>query len=291
MHISDIIRGVVSDIIKRRDTPDFPTNLQGLDEAIWGLHKTEVLVVGGRPGDGKTSLCLQLAYEMSIKHRVVFLSLEMTKEQLVERIIAYEYMYDYFGLRKGIHKKVVQGRQDEICDKLSKHKLLIIDDMGRTPLELENCIKELSPKPDVIFIDHLQQISVRKGNRLEALDEYVRFLKTFAMKEDISVVLASQLNRGAEEDSRPHLHYIKGCGSVEEVADCVVLIWRQDNQTSLLIEKQRHGPTGKLEVNFLKEFSKFTDKSFRQEPKDIQREKISEEEIEKTTKLFGGEVI
>lgn len=273
MHISDIVVNVVSDIIKRSTTPDFPTKLQGLDAAIWGLHKTELLVIGGRPGDGKTSLSLQMAYEMSLEHRIVFLSLEMTKEQLVERIIAYEYMYDYFGMRKGIHRKAIQDKQDEICQKLSKHKLLILDDIGRTPKELENCIKELSPKPDAIFIDHLQQISIRNGNRLEALDEYVRFLKTFALKENVAIVLASQLNRGAEEDSRPHLHYIKGCGSVEEVSDTVVLIWRQKERISLLIEKQRHGPTGKLEVNFLKEFSKFTDKSFRQEPLDINYER------------------
>lgn len=280
MHIGLVVQNVIPDIINRKEKPIITTTLSALDKALWGLHHGELLVVGGRPGEGKSSLLIQMAYIISSIKNVVFISLEMSNEQITERIICNEYSLDSEKMRSGDIIENIVLKKEDIENDFKLKKLFLLDNIGRTPKELEETIEQLNPIPDIIFIDHLQQISVRNANRLESLDEYVRFLKAFAFKHNIAIVLASQLHRGAEETDRPYLWQLKSCGSIEEVADTVILIWNKTNgETMLLIEKQRHGPTGNLVVDFEKNYFRFKDKK--------KEDNDDNKEIKQKADLFG----
>ena len=269
MHIGDIVPSVIKALLERKDYPEMPTTLPALDKVIWGLHPAELLIIGGRPGSGKSALALQIAYKMSAFKNVAFLSLEMTKEQMVERILCNEYSLTSEDLRNGYCMEKIKRDGDMWINGLKPNKFLMVDDIGRTPESIENYIESLSPMPDVIFIDHLQHITVKRGNKLEALDDYVRFLKHFALRHKISIVLCSQLNRAAEDRDRPRLHHLKGCGSTEEVSDVVILLWNQEEKTTLLIEKQRNGPVGGVDVTFNKIFFRFEKYNFKPKQENI----------------------
>lgn len=258
MHVRQICHKVIQDILNRESTPSLPTNLPALDDALWGLHKKELLVIGGRTSEGKTSLATQIAFNLSQASRVIFVSLEMTKEQLVERIICNHFSINSEAIRSGMCREDIVVKQQEIEDLFKNRQFIIVDDVGRTPESLEAEFEGLPVMPDVLVVDHLQQISVRNKSRLDALEEYVRYLKSFALKNNVAVVLVSQLNRGAHEGDRPQLYHLKACGAIEEIADTAILIYNHKDGTELLIEKQRHGPTGKLNVVFEKWFYRFS---------------------------------
>ena len=255
MLLKEILKKVIADLENRKPYPEISTTLKSLDKLLWGIHKKELLVIGGRTSEGKTSLATQMAYRMSVICNVVFITLEMTNEQMAERILCNEYNISSEEIRVS---KNLSDEKKQLIDK-TNNKLLILDDVGNTPQSLEKAIMGLRPLPDVLFIDHLHRISVKHGNRLESLDEYVRFLKDFAKRNNIAIVLVAQLNRGAEDSDRPHLWQLKGCGTIEEEADTVLLIWNHKDETHLLIEKQRHGPVGKIQVLFDKEYFRFSE--------------------------------
>lgn len=269
MLAKNIIQSVLEGVLNKESAPKIPTSLASLDEALWGLHKKELLVIAGRTSSGKTALATQIAFNVSAKHKVIYVSLEMTKEQLIERIICNQFSINSESMRSGACREDIINKQQEILDMFKDRGFIIVDDIGRTVDSLEAELGDLAVMPDVLVVDHLQQISVRGKSRLEALDEYVRYLKEFALRNNVAVVLVSQLNRGSEETDRPYIWQIKSCGSVEEVMDTGILIWNHDKGTTLLIEKQRHGPTGKLNVNFEKWYYRFGENSIPQSVHDV----------------------
>ena len=259
--VENVVERVVQDLQQRGDTPELPTGLARLDDAVWGLHRGEVTVLAARPGTGKTSLALHICRNLAdMSKKIVFVSLEMTSEQLVERLLVQMTQADAWTLRRG---ESVQEFIEKIAPFSSlwpKFNLRFVDGFGYTIPQLNYLIQKLVERtetpPDVLVVDFIQLIALEDGQqRFDAIAEYLRALKELAMRHRMAVIVCSQINREQEKtkDKRPRLDQLKGSGALEELADLVLLLWWEElgNEENpqgykywVMVAKQRHGPPG-----------------------------------------------
>lgn len=248
----------VVDIIGKRDgKPEIRTGFDVIDGGIWGLHRGKLLTIAARPGQGKTSFACQVAYNVAKSgYKTAFLSLEMTRESILERMFCAEYAVDAWDLLKGGISEDIREKLKNFMIDSNKVSLQIIDDYCFTENELFTLIEHLEFRPDIIFLDHIQHIrsSSRKSN-YECLTEYFRYMKELAMKYDIAVVVLSQINRTGEEN--PTLANLKGSGGIEEMSDYVFLMNPYKDlevvngfNYSILIAKNRFGAVKKKDMYF-----------------------------------------
>lgn len=273
--MEQIVREVLAQIKSRGQTPELPTGLERLDLAIWGLHRTEVMVVAARPGEGKSSLSIQIAGHLAnLKKRVLFISLEMNVHQIVERWLIQLTHTDAWTLRTG-HATDAFIQQVESLDGYFKAlNLRCIDDLGVTASEVTTLINEMAKvdaPPDVLFIDFIQLIeSEQEGvSDMEAIKQYLRSLKRLAKRYNMAIVICSQINREGGKSAKlpPKLVHLKSSGSIEELADAVLMLWWQELGTEeepegtrywVCVEKQRYGPPGqRIPIQFDKEHLTF----------------------------------
>lgn len=255
----------------RKSKPELPTGIDALDDIIWGIHKGELTVIGGRPGQCKTSLALNMAWNLcDMRKKVLFLSLEMSREQLTERLFTKMTGLSSHDLRRGLcEEKELQSNIELFSSMVKDSTMLVTDGMGFVFDEVEELITSLEPQFEVLFIDHLQMISC-KGHfkKLDAMEEYVRKLKELAEKYHIAIVALSQVNRsvGEHKNHRPRIEMLKSCGAIEEVADTVLLnYWpykndpneEDKNRFEIMVEKQRHGDVGIAHVHVEPELYNF----------------------------------
>ena len=264
-HPLEIFQEVLETIKKRSTTPDYPFGITDLDKITMGLHKKNLTVIGGRPGTGKTSLMTQFAFELATAHKkVLFVSLEMSKEQIIERLFSYSSMIDNQKLRINDLPMDIETRTTSFLKILEGIDLFIVDDAGFNFKSIERLIKSFEPRPDVVFLDFIQMIS-GKGfeSKREAVEEYLRSFKELAITENMAIVVGSQIGRGAmdDKDDRPSLHHLKWSGYIEESADLIIMIWWKKDfngiEYKLLVDKQRHGPLGEVSVKFIPYYFKF----------------------------------
>jgi len=216
--LDGIFSNVITSISTRGDLPRYPTGLEDLDEMIWGIHKKELLVIGARPTEGKSSLGLQIAWSLSnSQKRVLFLSLEMSKEQLVERLLSHTMEINNLELRRGSVSEESKAKMATFKDIVEDLPLLITDNMGYDVSEIDYLVSHLDPPIEVLFLDYIQLCHMgRFHSRVDAITEYLRAVKELSIKYDFAAVVLSQINRAATErkDRRPQLQDLKGC--VEE---------------------------------------------------------------------------
>ena len=267
--LSALFEGLKADFKTRIGKPGLPTGIDELDAVLWGVHRQQVLCIASRPSEGKTTLGMQLAWNLADTGKsVYFISLEMSRHQLVERLLCNLMSIRNTDLRSGAitaetHTKI--GLFEKLLRE-SKPKLTITDNIGYDYTEIEQVIKHLSSKPDIIILDYIQLCSLgRHGSRVESISEYVRALKQLSVEMDAAVILLSQINRGVRErsDRRPLLEELKGSGTLEEHCDTVALLyWVSRNEGDCAdpteyevnIAKQRHGPTMTVKLKFLPQF-------------------------------------
>jgi len=258
---SKIWKTLKENILLRGTTPKYPIGLKALDDILWGLHKQEILVIGGRPGQGKSCLAIHMTRRLvEQKQRVIFFSLEMSKEQLLERLLCNVCRIDGTDLRRGRAKDRVDEAESVFLDWLSLTKLLIDDRYGYS---FENIVKVCDIiHPDFIILDYIQMISI-KGfrSKLDAIEEYVRKIKELSKINNFGVILISQINRGGADN--PTMDKLKHAGVLEEHPENVLTLnWKYEDgryKYEASVEKQRHGETGKAELRFLPRFSSFED--------------------------------
>lgn len=275
--LESIVERVIEEIRARGPEPELPTGLKALDQAIWGLHRKELCVISARPGEGKTSMGLQIARNL-VAHdkRVLFLSFEMTKEQLVERFLVQMTQADAWDLRVGRNVEDFVTKVREYSEFFKNANLRIMDDVGRTAVELKhvmNKIQELTGgAPDVLILDFIQQIRGEGDlKKNEAVEEYLQTLKDFGKEFNMATLVLSQNNReGAKaKKAPPSLEHMKDSASLEELADCVLMPWWQELGSEekpegtkywICVPKQRYGTPGqRIPVNFVKEKLTFED--------------------------------
>ncbi len=254
------------------------TGFTELDKMTAGLHPADLIIIAARPGLGKTSLALNISQHVAIKkHQVVgIFSLEMSKEQLVKRLLCAEAEIDAHKVNTGYLNKEDWGRLGRAAGALSQTKIFIDDSANISITEMRSKARRLRQEHglDLLIVDYLQLMSGserRYENRTQEISQISRGLKAIAKELSVPVLAISQLSRAVEArrgDHRPQLSDLRESGSIEQDADIVLFIYREEmhNPTEensgvaeLIIGKQRNGPTGSMQLAFVKQFTKFAD--------------------------------
>lgn len=277
--VSDLLDGVEAELLRRGDAPDLPfTTLQSFSGKIWGL-KPGLTVIGARTSIGKTAFALQLASDLALqKKKVLFLSLEMTVESMVERMFCNIHEVNNFDLLTGKLKsdQSIARKWLEFKTKLEGIPLIFTCGIGMNCDEVGQVIDNLDEKPDVIFVDYIQAVRASRNER-EVLNEYIRHFRAICIQNRIAGVMCSQANRQTFDDDNkePALANLKSTGFLEEHADCCILLhWphfydnsKPENEYKVIIAKQRNGRTGAHMLHYRPEFYKFNDVELKQDDK------------------------
>ncbi len=253
-----------------------PTGYKDMDNILAGLQRSDLIVLAARPSMGKTALALNLAHNVAIKAGVPVLvfSLEMSKEQLVDRMLAMESGVDAWALRTGNLNDADFEKIGQAMGSLSEAQIYIDDTPSITVSELRTkSRREAHQRPlGLIIVDYLQLMSgggkYNEGNRVQEISEISRGLKGIARELNVPLLALSQLSRSVESRSPqiPQLADLRESGSIEQDADVVAFIYREEyykpdsdrkNITDILIKKHRNGPTGAIELYFDREKQKF----------------------------------
>ena len=260
------------------------TGFKDLDKITSGLQPSDLILVAARPSMGKTAFTLNIASHVAIREKkaVAFFSLEMSKEQLVQRMLCSEATIDSQRLRIGELEERDWTKLISAADRLSSAPIYIDDTPGITVMEMRSKARRLKIEHDLqlIIIDYLQlmQGSSNKGgdNRQQEISEISRSLKALARELNLPVIALSQLSRSVEsrQIKKPMLSDLRESGSLEQDADIVSFLYREDyynpetenkNITDIIIAKHRNGPVDTVQLFFHKQFTKFCDLSRVQE--------------------------
>ncbi len=264
----------------RHTVTGFSTGFSKLDEMLSGLQRSDLVVVAGRPGTGKTSFALAVARHAAIREKagIGIFSLEMAKEQLLERLLCGEGKVSLHKLRGGYIPSAKWRDLAMAASKLQKATIVIDDTPGASILEIRAKARRMASqhKIDMIIVDYLQLVegAVRSDIREQEIAHISRSLKRLARELDVPVIAVSQLNRAVEQREKkyPRLADLRESGAIEQDADVVMFIYREDyyrqpeeassagttsSEAEIIIAKQRNGPLGKLTVNFHKAYASF----------------------------------
>jgi replicative DNA helicase len=255
-----------------------PTGFRDLDAKLSGLQKSDLIILAARPSMGKTSLALDIARQAAIKHNipVAIFSLEMSNQQLVDRMMAAEARVDAWKLRTGGLKLDSEFEKiRDSLDVLSKAPIFVDDQPANNILKMRGVVRRLKNEKGIglVVVDYLQLMapvqSKNNDNVVQQITEISRSLKHLAREFDVPVLALSQLSRAVEQrGGRPRLSDLRDSGSIEQDADVVMFIHREDkykdesektNIAEILIEKHRNGPTGSIQLYFDQSKSSFMD--------------------------------
>jgi replicative DNA helicase len=254
-----------------------PTGLKDLDNILAGLQRSDLIVIASRPSMGKTALALNLAHNIASKSElpVVVFSIEMSKEQVVDRLLSMESGVDAWNIRTGNLSDTDFEKIGQAMGSLSEAPIYIDDTPGITVSDMRTKARREQHQRQLgaIIVDYLQLMSggSRFGmdfNRVQEISEISRGLKAIARELNVPVIALSQLNRSVESRTPqvPQLADLRESGSIEQDADVVAFIYREDyynpdtnrkNITDILIKKHRNGPTGNIELYFDRERQRF----------------------------------
>lgn len=262
--------------------PGLPSGFDNLDLLTQGFQKSDLIIVAGRPAMGKTALCLNIASAVCTNHRlpVIFFSLEMSKEQLMYRLLANETKISNMSLRSGNINKTDWNKLSLTIKNLSTLPIFIDDTPNISIQNIRLKIKKIlfeQTRVGLVVIDYLQLMQIsnsRNENRVQELSQITRALKTIAREFNIPIIALSQLSRSVESrtDKRPMLSDLRESGSIEQDADLVLMLYREsyykNKQTNneqlnldiaeLIVAKHRNGPTGTVNLKFEPKYTKFS---------------------------------
>ncbi len=258
-----------------------PTGFQDLDKLTAGLQPADLIIIAGRPGMGKTALALNVATHAALQAdgiAVAIFSLEMSKEQLVLRMLCSEARINYQDVRTGHLKEREFTNLTKSAGRLWEAPIYIDDSAGLSVLELRAKARRLmnttGRKLGLVVVDYMQLMrgSGRTDSREQEISEISRSLKALAKELQIPVVALSQLNRQVEgrADRRPLMADLRESGAIEQDADVIAFVYREaqynrdvgpeaEREAEIIVAKQRNGPTDTVRVTFLKEYMRFED--------------------------------
>ncbi|HEO64279.1 MAG TPA: replicative DNA helicase [Spirochaetes bacterium] len=275
VQLKPVLRETLNFIEQRyhhRDTySGVPSGFTDLDDLTAGFQKSDLIIIAARPSMGKTALCLNITENIAMNYKkgVAFFSLEMSKQQLCQRLISSYSRFDSQKLRTGKLTATDFPMITNTVNHLSKAKIFLDDTPAINTLEIRAKARRLVAKEqiDLIIVDYLQLISLpdrsRSDNRQTEIAEISRSLKTLARELDIPIIALSQLSRMVETrggDHRPKLSDLRDSGAIEQDADVVIFIYRNEyyhpddeetkGKAEIIVSKQRNGPTGTLNLYF-----------------------------------------
>jgi replicative DNA helicase len=283
IHIRDVLDARYEKFAEMHESDDdafkgVPTGFKSLDFKLSGLQPSDLVIIAARPSMGKTSFMLNIAQNVAIKSAksVGIFSLEMSKEQLVDRLFASMLGVDSWKLQRGKLDDSDFQNLGPIMDELSKANIFIDDSVASTIPELRAKARRLQMEHglDLLMVDYLQLMSTGNnsyaGNRVQEISEISRSLKQLGRELRIPIIALSQLSRAVESrpGNIPQLSDLRESGSIEQDADVVIMMYREDYYeedsdrpgiTDMYIRKHRNGPTGRIELMFKKEQMRFFD--------------------------------
>jgi replicative DNA helicase len=277
--ISEVIKDSITAIEKLFHRGDnytgIPSGFKELDDLTSGFQRSEFIVVAARPSVGKTAFALNIAQNVAIQQglKVAVFSLEMSKEALMQRMLCSEARIDSQRLRKGLLRTEEWGPLTTAAGKLSEATIFIDETPGISDMQLRAKARRIQSRHglDLVIVDYLQLMSSirKKEGRTQEISEISRSLKALARELSIPVIALSQLSRAVEtrgRDKRPILSDLRESGAIEQDADVVIFLYRdelynpqsdREGLAEIIIQKQRNGPTGTIELKFFKEFTRF----------------------------------
>ncbi len=276
----DLVAKVFEDLTKRYERKELvtgvPTGYHKLDELTAGLQPSDLIIMAGRPSMGKTAFALNVAMRAAVIHHVptLFFSLEMSMDQLMQRLLCAWGKVDLRNLRRGFLNDEDWSRLYDAANHLSSAPIFIDDTAALGTLEMRARCRRLKGEKDIglVVVDYLQLMrpSKRTDSREQEISDISRNLKALAKELHVPVVALSQLNRKVEErsDKRPMLSDLRESGAIEQDADLIIFLYRDDvynkrddnpkrGTAEIIIGKQRNGPTGETTLAFLKESTAF----------------------------------
>jgi replicative DNA helicase len=272
--IKDSIEAIDSLYQHKANVTGLPTGFFELDAMTAGLQSSDLVVVAGRPSMGKSALVSSIAEHLGITEKtpIAIFSLEMSKEQLVQRMLCSHARVDAHKVRTGFLAQQDWPRLTAAAGKLSEAPIYIDDSAALTILEIRAKARRLKVQYDIklIIVDYLQLMQGPAGaeNRQQEISEISKSLKALARELRVPVIAVSQLSRAVEgrSDHKPQLSDLRESGAIEQDADVVLLLLREEYYSpteenkglvELIIAKQRNGPTGTIKLAFIKEYARF----------------------------------
>ncbi|WP_330948785.1 replicative DNA helicase [Virgibacillus sp. MG-45] len=294
--IKDVLINVYDNIEmlhnRKEDVTGIPTGYRDLDRITSGFQRNDLIIIAARPSVGKTAFALNIAQNVAVNtdENVAIFSLEMGAEQLVQRMLCAEGNIDAQRLRNGQLESEDWGKLTMAMGSLSNAGIYIDDTPGIRVSEIRSKCRRLKQEHGLgmILIDYLQLIQGSAGsrdNRQQEVSEISRSLKGLARELNVPLIALSQLSRGVEQrqDKRPMMSDLRESGSIEQDADIVGFLYRDDyydkesekqNIIEIILAKQRNGPVGTVELAFVKEYNKFVDLDHRYDQSDIPPEPV-----------------
>lgn len=261
-----------------------PSGIKTLDNILGGFQNSDLVILAARPSVGKTALALDMARHIGVKEgkKVGVFSLEMSNLQLMDRLLAMQVGIGLWDLRMGKLNDKAFSRLADAMGILSESGIYIDDTPGLSVLEMRTKARKLKMEKglDMVIIDYLQLMEgTNKESRVQEVSQISRFLKQLARELDIPVIALSQLSRAVEQrtDKIPQLSDLRESGSIEQDADVVLFIHREElynpetdrtGIADLVIAKHRNGPTGRIELYFVKEQARYREVETHQKEKD-----------------------
>lgn len=287
VHIRDVLRNETIhriDCLNNEETRDdfigIPCGINALDDMLTGLNKSDLIILGARPGMGKTSFALNIARHVALKEKktVCFFSLEMTRDQLAQRLLSAEACISSEKLRTGKIEGSEWTSLVQATEILSKADLYVDQTTRITVNEMKAKLRRM-PKVDLVIVDYLGLMSSTKktDNQAQLIGDITQNLKNMAKELNVPVICAAQLNRGGEgtdkKNHRPSLSSLRDSGSIEQDADIVLFLYREhyydtekndpeqhadEHEAVCIVAKNRHGRTGDVPLYWDGEHTRFT---------------------------------
>lgn len=266
-------------LFSRGKEPDLSLSMiPKLNEFMWGIQKKALTVIGARTSECKSTLAVQIAYDLARQNKtVLFLSLETTVEKMGARLFC---LHNRFNNTKAFRGGVVEdpASWDKFEREIAGIPLIINDMLGKTWEDIAQVLEDTQLCPDVVIVDYIQTIADREGkNKLDTINEYIRRFREMAIRNNFAGIICSQINRtlADEKNKEPQLHQLKGTGFLEEHADVVILLswpykylkhtegklatYEQFHKFHVYVGKNKDGQTGYYKLKFSPEFYLFED--------------------------------
>ncbi|MGA2583650.1 MAG: replicative DNA helicase [Tepidisphaeraceae bacterium] len=275
----------VFEMIENRGQRGTETGFSELDDVMNGLQNGEMIIVAARPSMGKTAFAMNIVEHIAADQKLpcAIFSLEMSKQQLAQRMLCSRGQIDAHKLRKGMLNSQEYTKLASVVGELAKAPIWVDDSPGLRPLELRAKARRLKLQHDIkcIVVDYMQLMdNPGRENRQQEISEISRGIKAVARELSIPVICLSQLNRASEgrDGHRPRMSDLRESGSIEQDADVIMLLHREDyyrmsepdfqpdNIAEVIIAKQRNGPTGTIKLTFLNKTTRFENLSGASDP-------------------------
>jgi len=278
--LNEVIKDSIDAIEKLYHRSDLytglPSGFKEFDDLTSGFQRSELIIIAARPSVGKTAFALNISQNIGIRQKknVAIFSLEMSKEALVQRMLCSEARIDSQRLRKGFLRTEDWAPLTTAAGKLADASIFVDETPGISDMQLRAKARRIQSRHglDIIIVDYLQLMDAtrrRNEGRTQEISEISRSLKALARELDVPVIAISQLSRAVEsrgKDKRPILSDLRESGAIEQDADVVAFLYRDElynpntddkNMAEVIIQKQRNGPTGSIKLYFSKEYTRF----------------------------------